>query len=77
MKRRISILGSTGSIARNEATRNAPYEDWWFFIDDDCLPPFDWMSKLVDAQAATGADVAEPHKLGACRVTRVALPAQP
>lgn len=45
------------SLARNEAARNAPYEDWWFHIDDDCLPPVDWMSRLVDAQAATGADV--------------------
>ncbi len=45
------------SLARNEAARNAVSEDWWFVIDDDCLPPLDWMSKLVDAQAATGADI--------------------
>jgi succinoglycan biosynthesis protein ExoM len=45
------------SLARNEVARNALSEDWWFLIDDDCLPPFDWMSKLVAAQAATGADI--------------------
>jgi glycosyltransferase involved in cell wall biosynthesis len=45
------------SVARNEAARNALHDDWWFLVDDDCIPPLDWMSKLVDAQARTGADV--------------------
>jgi succinoglycan biosynthesis protein ExoM len=45
------------ALARNEVAHNAMSEDWWFLVDDDCLPPLDWMSKLVAVQVVTGADI--------------------
>ena len=55
-----------------EATRG------FYWIEQGERPADDPATDALAAfTAATGADVAEPQELGACRVTRVALPAQP
>jgi glycosyltransferase involved in cell wall biosynthesis len=51
-------LGSRNiSRARNVAADTASEDEWWFLLDDDCVPDPGWMSGLMAAQQATGADV--------------------
>jgi succinoglycan biosynthesis protein ExoM len=51
-------LGSRNiSRARNAAAAAAADREWWFLLDDDCVPEHDWMSNLLAAQRASGADI--------------------
>lgn len=48
------------SFARNACLDNIPATcDFFAFIDDDEVPEPDWLERLLEAQAATGADVVQ------------------
>lgn len=48
------------SFARNACLDHLPDDAAFFtFIDDDEVPALDWLEKLLEAQAATGADVVQ------------------
>jgi succinoglycan biosynthesis protein ExoM len=48
------------SFARNACLDRIPDDcDFFAFIDDDEVPQGDWLEKLIEAQARTGADVVQ------------------
>lgn len=48
------------SFARNACLDHIPDGfDFFTFIDDDEIPEDDWLERLIEAQAATGADVVQ------------------
>lgn len=62
LRTRCTASGSI-SVARNAALElGLDMADWLALVDDDCVPDPDWLRRLLEVQARTGADTV----CGAC-----------